>query len=143
MLALPICPIYGTSLLFAYFILGTPNEGRGILKGVKRPLVRCLLYAAFAFLIPTLAELVVGFFFERFYHTQFWSYRGMPWNFRGYICIPVSVGWMIAVFLFMGILFEPIKKGVFKLPKMLAIVLAIFLFIAVVSDFAVSMAALN
>ena len=113
------------------------------LKRVKSPLIRCLLYAAFAFLIPTLAELIVGMFFDKVYQTAFWSYSGMPWSFGGYVCLPVSVGWMIAVFLFMGILFDPIKKGVFRLPKIFAIVLAIVLFIAVVSDFAASMSALK
>ncbi len=143
LLTLPVCPIYGGALFFTYFFLGTPQKGRGILKRVKSPLARCLLYAAFAFLIPTAAELIVGFFFDRVYHTWFWSYSGMPLNLGGYICIPVSLGWMIGIFLFMGLLFEPIKKGVFKLPKGLAITLATLLFIVTIFDFAASMSALS
>lgn len=142
LLTMPACPIYGVSLITTYFLLGTPQKGRGILKNVTNPLPRCLLYVTLAFLIPTFAELVVGFFFDRFYHAWLWSYHAIPLNFKGYICFPVSVGWAMAIFLFMGLVFERLKALVFKLPKALAIVSALLLASVTVFDFISSMVAL-
>ena len=137
-MAMPFCPIYGASLIIVYFLLGTPNEGRGLLKNEENPVKRQLLYLPFAFLVPTVAEFVVGFFFDVFFDTSLWSYQGFPLNFRGYISLPISLGWMVLVFLFMKYLFPPLKRLVFKTPKGLAIDLASLLFIAVIADMVAS-----
>ncbi|MBE7077113.1 MAG: hypothetical protein E7377_00250 [Clostridiales bacterium] len=133
-LTLPFCPIYGCSLLLVYLLLGTPTEGRGILKNVENPFRRYSLYLVFAFLIPTAAELLVGFVFERFFDTWLWSYAGFPFNFRGYISLPISLAWMGLIFLFMRFLFSPIKNAVFRIASKTAVILAVFLVAAVAVD---------
>ena len=135
---MPFCPIYGVSLIIVYFLLGTPNEGRGLLKNEENPVKRQLLYLPFAFFIPTAAELLVGFFFDALFGVSLWSYSGLPLNFRGYISLPISLGWMALVFLFMKYLFSPFKTLVFKTPKGVAIGLSSLLFIALVADMAAS-----
>ena len=139
-MTMPFCPIYGCSLMVAYFLLGTPNEGRGILKRVQNPILRYSAYLFFAFLIPTAAELIVGFFFDYFFDMWLWSYKGMPFNFRGYICIPVSIAWMLLIFLFMKFIFPRLKRAIFKIPKFVSMVLAMLLFIAVFADMAMAYA---
>lgn len=133
-MTMPFCPIYGCSLIVVYFLIGTPDEGRGILKNVQNPFTRYATYLAFAFLIPTAAELLVGFFFDFFFDTWLWSYNGMPLNFRGYVALPVSLAWMTLTFLFMKYLFPPIKQFVFKIPKGMALTLAIALAVAIAVD---------
>ena len=110
---LPICPIYGISLCMIYFLAGTPDEPRGILKGYhgKR---RWVWYLVIAFLLPTTAELVGGSFFDRFYGVRLWDYRHLPFNVNGYISPVVSFSWMILIFLFMKYMFTPIKQFVFS-----------------------------
>jgi len=115
-------------------LLGTPTEGRGILKNVENPFRRYSLYLVFAFLIPTAAELLVGFVFERFFDTWLWSYAGFPFNFRGYISLPISLAWMGLIFLFMRFLFSPIKNAVFRIASKTAVILAVFLVAAVAVD---------
>ena len=134
-LTLPFCPIYGFSLLAVYLLIGTPTEGRGILKNEQNPFRRYALYLAFSFLIPTAAELLVGFFFDNFFHVRLWSYKGVPYNFRGYISLPVSLAWMGLIFLFMRFLFSPIKSAVFRIPNKTAILLSAILLTAVAVDF--------
>lgn len=141
-LTMPFCPIYGCSLMLVYFLLGTPNEGRGILKNVRDPFARYSLYFVFAFLIPTAAELLVGFVFDVFFDTWLWSYSSLPFNFRGYISLPISIGWAVLVFLFMGCVFKPLKRLVFKIPKLFAVPLAFALAIAVAVDLVLSYRAL-
>ena len=46
-LTLPICPIYGTTLLIVYFLLGTPQNPKGILKGVHKKMAAQFLYFSF------------------------------------------------------------------------------------------------
>ena len=133
-MTLPFCPIYGVSLMTTYFLLGTPNEGRGLLKNVHSALFRYLTYAAFAFLIPTLAELFVGMFFDKTLGVSLWSYAGFPINYHGYVCLPVSVLWSVLIFLFMKFVFSPLKKLFFRLPNGLAIGFAVALLVLTVAD---------
>ena len=135
---MPFCPIYGCSLMATYFLIGTPDERRGLLKGAEATIPRYAVYFAVAFLAPTVAELAVGFFFDTRYGIRLWSYDYLPYNFRGYISLPVSLGWAFLIFIFMKYFFPPLKKGVFKLPKGFASITASLLFIAVLLDMALS-----
>lgn len=135
---LPFCPIYGTALLSAYFLLGTPNKGRGILKTVKNSFACYALYALFAFLIPTATELVIGLFFDKVVGVMLWDYSDVPLNFGGYICLPVALVWTVAITLFMRFAFTPIKNAVFRIPNGFAIFLSTALFCAMCADVAVN-----
>ena len=126
-LSLPLCPIYASSLLGLYFLAGTPDRGRGILKGVKGKRLRWGLYFALAFLLPTLAELLFGLLFDRAWGIRLWDYSHIPLNYKGYICLPVSIAWTVLIFLFMKCLFEPIKRRVFVLENHTAAALALLL----------------
>ena len=137
-MTMPFCPIYGCSLFAVYFLLGTPSEGRGILKNVQSKALRVVLYASFAFLIPTAAEFLVGWFFHRFFSLRLWSYQGFPYNVQGYICLPVSILWAVAVILFMEWVFPFLKKWIFRNPNRLAVWLAVFFVIAVAVDMTAS-----
>lgn len=133
-ISMPFCPIYGTAVFSAYFLLGTPQKGRGILKNVKSALAINLLYLLFALLIPTLTELIIGIFFDKVLGVTLWDYSYMPLNFGGYICLPVSLVWTAAVYAFMRFAFLPLKNAVFRIPNVIALILAVALFIAASAD---------
>lgn len=133
-LTLPFCPIYGVTLLSAYLLLGTPNEGRGILKRVEDPIRRSLLYLLFVFLLPTLAELIVGGIFDRFFKIRLWNYARYPLNYKGYICLPVSLAWAVLIFLFMRLLFPRMKSWISRCPKKFSAALSIVLGVVLIAD---------
>lgn len=133
-MSLPLCPIYGSSLILVYFLIGTPDEGRGVLKNVGNPFTRYSTYLAFCFLIPTAAELLVGFFFDFFFDIRLWSYSRMPLNFHGYVAVPISLGWTLLIFIFMKYIFADIKRLVFKIPKKAALVFAVVFVVAIAVD---------
>ena len=137
-MTLPFCPIYGCSLMLVYFLIGTPDEGRGVLKNVENPITRYSVYLAFSFLIPTAAELIVGFFFDVFFDVWLWSYNGMPFNFHGYIALPVSLAWTFLIFVFMKYFFPQIKRVVFKIPKNTAILFAVIFAVVITVDMTLS-----
>ena len=134
-LSLPLCPIYGGTLMAVYFLFGTPDEARGLLKRVDNPLVRSLIYLTAAFLAPTAAELIVGAYFDKFHGVWLWSYNGLPLNFKGYISLPISVLWAVMIFLFMKFIFPSLKKWIFKIPKTLSIAFAAAFATVVLADF--------
>lgn len=137
---LPVCPIYGASLMVCYFLLGTPNVGKGLLQAVKNKKKRYILYLVFAFCIPTVAELIVGFVFERGFSVVLWSYDNLPLNFHGYISVPVSLAWAGLIFFFMKYAFPPLLKGVGKLPKGFSGAVAFSLTLILLADFSLNLA---
>ena len=133
-LFLPFCPIYGVTLIVVYFLIGTPQEKRGVLKNVQNPFAHISLYLIFAFLIPTAAELLVGALFDKAFHLSLWSYTGMPMNFRGYISLPISFLWSALIYIFMRFFFTPLQKAVEKIPEKIALAMAATLFLSTFAD---------
>ena len=133
-MTLPFCPIYGSGVLLSYFVMGTPQEPRGILKRVTGSYRRYALYLLLAFVVPTAVEYAIGFFFDKAFSIRLWSYVGRPLNANGYICFPVSIVWAVALTLVMRFVFPFIKKCAFRIPDTLALSLAVILFIALAVD---------
>ena len=125
-LTLPFCPIYGCTLIALYLLLGTPK---------KNTLWRNLLYLSLCFLLPTVAELSIGFLFDKAWDCRLWSYSKYKYNVCGYICLRNSILWGVMAFLFMKYLFPPIKKAVGKIPRRWSDSIAMLLFLCVTVDF--------
>lgn len=111
-LNLPICPIYGFCIMALYALLGTPDEPHTFGKKIQGRGQRYVAYWFFAGLIPTVAELISGFFFDYCFDMRLWTYESYPLNFRGYICLPISLFWAFAVTLIMKYVFPPVQKKV-------------------------------
>ncbi len=79
-LNMPICPIYGFGVLMVVTFF--------------RPLENTLipLFAA-AMALCTGFELFVGLGMEKLFHTRWWDYSHEKYNFKGYICLKVSLLW--------------------------------------------------
>lgn len=131
---LPFCPIYGSGVMASYFLMGTPQQPRGILKNVVGSYRRYVLYLLLAFAVPTLVEYAIGFFFDKAFSVRLWNYEGRPLNVNGYICFLVSVVWAVALTLVMRFVFPFIKKNVFRIPDKVTGVLAVVLLIAFTVD---------
>lgn len=134
-MTMPFCPIYGCSLLAMYLLAGTPDEGRGLLKNVDNRIVRYGAYLLIAFIVPSLAELLVGLFFDKAFGVWLWSYENQPLNINGYVCLPVSLAWAALIFAFMKWLFPLLKGLIGKIPTGSARIIAVALFALTVADF--------
>lgn len=133
-MTLPFCPIYGCSLVFVYFLVGTPQEGRFLLRRVRNTPIRYLLYFAIAFIVPSAMELIVGWFFNKTMHLRLWSYAHAPLNIEGYVCLRNSIVWAVLIFLFMRFVFPWGKCLIGFIPKFFARVLAFALLLVVIAD---------
>lgn len=139
-MTLPFCPIYGCTLLATYFLIGTPDERRGILKNTENRILRYALYFAIAFIVPSVSEILVGAFFDRTFHMSLWSYSSLPLNFRGYACVPVSLAWAGLIFAFMKFAFVPIKRLIGKIPDGFAGALALSVLFILLVDISLNFA---
>jgi uncharacterized membrane protein len=58
----------------------------------------------------------------------------MPFSFRGYISLPVSLGWMGLIFVFMKWLFPLLRKAILRIPNGVATLLASVLLLVSFAD---------
>ena len=125
-LSLPFCPIYGAVVCGLYLLIGTPVDGwycrwtGGLLrcgwpKWVER-WVRYLGYFLLSALFATVAELVVGIAFQNA-GVELWSYANWPMNYKGVICLPVSLFWGLVLTLAMRFPYQWILRLTERLPK--------------------------
>ncbi|MBQ8685691.1 MAG: putative ABC transporter permease [Clostridia bacterium] len=139
-LSLPFCPIYGCSLLLVYALVGTPKQGGILLRSVTQRRARFWLYLLFAFIVPSVMELLVGVFFKQAMHIRLWDYSNKALNIGGFVCLRNSIIWSGLIFLFMNYLFSPIQRAVGRLPIRLARPCALVLFALLLADFSLQIA---
>ncbi len=102
-LTLPLCPIYGFSLIGMYLLFGTPQTFRILGKEIQIPsLLRYLCYFICAVLVATAFEFLTGFFFDMVFGIFLWNYDGFMGNIGGYIALFPSLGWGVATTVFMS-----------------------------------------
>ncbi len=142
-LFLPFCPIYGFPVCVLYLLLGTPTEGRfssWIDRRFKRAsrgvqtFLRYLLYYLLSGVFATLIELTVGLILESA-GLCLWTYRSEPLNFRGHICLQVSLIWGLMLTLFMRFLMPLLVRLLGKIPKKVQVALCVVLSVALLVDF--------
>lgn len=58
----------------------------------------------------TLLELITGVIMNKIFHMRWWDYSKNPLNFRGYVCLPASIGWGGAALIVMKLLHPRISS---------------------------------
>lgn len=115
-LTLPICPIYASSILIIYFLVGSPRNmrigvypsGEGKAEKVRCLFLNVILYFLFSVFISTAVELSVGVFFNEVLGVSLWNYENLPLNLGGYISLGYCVLWGALITLFMLFIWEPL-----------------------------------
>lgn len=87
-LFLPICPIYGFGGLAISIIV----EVMGY-KNVSYAWKDIFLIAFFGSIV---LEYFTGWILEKMFHAYWWDYSGVPFNIKGRICLPASLGFGVA-----------------------------------------------
>lgn len=100
----PFLPIYGSAAMV--ILLATIPVKDHI------PLVFFFGMAA-----ATLLELVTGSVMERLFHVKYWDYSGLPFNYKGYICLIPSLFWGVCAVFLVHFIHVPIENLIFKIPE--------------------------
>ena len=149
-LSMPLCTIYGCSLMAIYLIIGTPEKGR--LKALfgrakKLPLIpKIISYTALYFfyfiiaaLIPTITEFFTALFFDKLFGIRLWDYSNYTYHLYGYICLEFSLAWGILITLAMSLIWPVIAKLVNKIPYKIVKILSISFIVLLFTDFIINM----
>lgn len=143
----PVCPIYGVTMVIAYFLMGMPKKPMGILKATEGKWYQYPLYGLAAIALPTLVELVVGYGSELLFDIRLWDYshyvldvngQQIPLHFMGYIALPISVIWFVLIFVVMVFFFPALLKLTEKFPPKATMITAMFLGIVMAIDIVAS-----
>ena len=121
----PMLPIYGSGAIIV--LLCT--------IGVRDQIVLTFLFGMTG---ATILEYVTGACMERLFRVRYWDYSHMPLNLKGYICLPVSLGWGVFSVLLMRVIHVPIENLVLQIPERIAEVVSVVCSSAFAVDFTLS-----
>ena len=121
----PMLPIYGSGAIIV--LLCT--------IGVRDQIVLTFLFGMIG---ATILEYVTGACMERLFRVRYWDYSHMPLNLKGYICLPVSLGWGVFSVLLMRVIHVPIENLVLQIPERIAEVVSVVCSSAFAVDFTLS-----
>lgn len=101
----PAIPIYGFTVVF--ILLATIN--------VRDNTIAVYLFGALA---ATMMELVTGTLMEWIFHVKYWDYSKMPLNYKGHICVFVSMFWGFLAVVLVQIVHVPVEQLLFQAPHL-------------------------
>ena len=129
-LNMPICPIYGFGVLMVVTFF-RPLENTFL-----------LLFAATTILCTTF-ELLVGLGMEKLFNTRWWDYSHERFNFKGYICLKVSLLWGLGCVIVVRIVQPMIERLIDITPVKVGMVLLVIMSVLILIDVAASICAVN
>lgn len=133
-LTLPLCPIYGITLIVIYILLGTPKSGGKLLSRFPTGGGRVVVYFLLASLIPALSEFIGGEVMERVSGRILWSYEYYRYAVGKYACLEIALLWGILILTVMCF-FDKLIALLNRIPRDIAKRLSISLFSLGAFDF--------
>lgn len=121
----PMLPIYGSGAIIV--LLCT--------IGVRDQVILIFIFGMTG---ATILEYVTGACMERLFRVRYWDYSHMPLNLKGYICLPVSLGWGVFSELLVRVIHVPIENLVLQIPERIAEVVSVVCSSAFAVDFTLS-----
>ena len=121
----PMLPIYGSGAIIV--LLCT--------IGVRDQVILIFIFGMTG---ATILEYVTGACMERLFRVRYWAYSHMPLNLKGYICLPVSLGWGVFSVLLVRVIHVPIENLVLQIPERIAEVVSVVCSSAFAVDFTLS-----
>ncbi len=122
----PFCPIYGFGVSMIIKIL-SPIQNHLL-----------LLYITSAVMCSSF-ELFVGVLMQKLFHAKWWDYSSEKFNFKGFICLRITLLWGVGSVMVIKIVNPMIMKGIDHIPHMFGNILSCFIMLIVVTDLAATL----
>lgn len=113
----PVIPIYGFAAI-SILIATIPFKESSLFVFILGALAASLM------------ELVTGSIMEKIFHVKYWDYSDLPLNYKGHVCLFVSIFWGFLSILMVRVIHVPIEEIILKIPTLATEIIA-FLMIAV------------
>ncbi len=141
-LFLPMCPIYGVTLVLCFLLLGTPKKTKNIIsKHIKNKYVQHVIYFIFVTIFASITELITALALRPF-DVILWTYEDQFLNFLGIICPLYSILWGVLITVFMSFLWDKLYNTIKKLPYKASVTLSFIWGTAISFDFIIQCAKL-
>lgn len=126
----PLVPIYAFGALIFIIPFQELSLGNFVLD-------KWYLVLFLAFFVPTLLEYITSFIMEKIFHMRWWDYSDKILNINGRVCLRNSLMFTVLVILVVYLINPLLMISISYIMeiKILAYVLAILLFIAIIIDF--------
>ena len=139
----PVCPVYGFGVIAVFALTKTvlPNlyamsEERMSTGSEAGELIILFLMGM---ILTTLIELIAGWLLDVCFHARWWDYSNVPLNFKGYICLPFSIIWGVAIVFVVKAVQPLMEKGsTFNEPTQAGWIIMAILYVIYVADFIVT-----
>jgi uncharacterized membrane protein len=120
-LNMPICPIYGAGVILVVVLF--------------RPIVHTWILLFFCTaIVCTAFELFVGILLEKIFQNRWWDYSMFKFNFKGLICLWVSVGWGIGCVIVLKGIQPALETLIDKIPIIGGLIFLSIMLILIVID---------
>lgn len=140
-LLLPLCPIYGISVLFIYLAFDTPDKMRIFnLPVTANRAARYILYFSVTALFAATVELFTAFLFSELWNAPLWDYSADPWNLFGYVALLPTLLWGALITLFMRFVFTPLLARIQRIERKRLVTIDAVLLCLIGADFAFNLA---
>ncbi|MBQ5318536.1 MAG: hypothetical protein J6K17_05540 [Oscillospiraceae bacterium] len=129
-LNMPICPIYGFGVIMVTISF--------------RPLSHTIIPLFFVTaILCTTFELFVGMGMEKLFHARWWDYSHEKFNFRGYICLKVSILWGVGCLTVVRFVQPMVELAIDKMPVKLGFFFILLWSALLVIDIVASLGAIR
>ena len=97
----PVCPVYGFGVLSVFSLTKTLLPSLNAVfdnhAADTGSFTELFILFILGMILTTVVELVAGWLLDVCFHTRWWDYSNVRFNFHGYICLPFSIIWGLAV----------------------------------------------
>lgn len=118
----PVIPIYGFAAIS--ILLATIPFKDNI-----------LLIFILGALAASAMELVTGSLMEKIFHVKYWDYSDLPLNYKGHVCLFVSIFWGFLSILMVRVIHVPVEKIILGIPELVTEIVAVILIAVFTYDF--------
>lgn len=138
---LPFLIGYGLLIVIMYHLIGTPDKIFNKYE-FKKPM-NYIIYILICFVIVSVEEIALGITIEHIYHFSYWNYTKIPLHITKYTSVLTSIGFSLAITLFMKYVYVPIENKVKNISKKIPILLVVLIITILSLDCLISFETMN
>lgn len=133
---LPFLLGYGLFIVAIYYMIGVPKKLFN--KYELSVPISYVIYIVLSFILVSIGEILLGTFVEKTGHFYYWNYSSIPMHFTRYTSVPTSIGFALAITLFMNYIYIPLENKMKKISKKIPTFIVLFVFIILIIDLNIS-----
>lgn len=129
-LNMPICPIYGFGVIMVTVFF----------RPVSHTVIPLFVVTS---ILCTTFELLVGLGMEKLFGARWWDYSHERYNYKGYICVKISILWGMGCVIVIRLVQPMVEKVIDMIPVRLGLALIVLWSVLIVIDLISSICAVN